>query len=109
MTGPDAPFPILAMKTVFVLVLLLTTAATATAQIPHFSATMSENDYTSLYSRDIFSDVYLPAPFSTVDSTWNDAQLRFKGHSTRYYPKKSFRIRFATTHLFDQMRQFNLN
>jgi spore coat protein H len=79
------------------------------AQIPQFYVTMTPTDYYLLYSRDIFSDSLLPAVVDYQSSTWTNAQIRFKGHSTRYYPKKSFRVRFNTSNLFQGMRQVNFN
>lgn len=79
------------------------------AQVPRFNVTMTAADYESLYTRDIFSDVYLPAVAEYRDTVWNNALTRFKGNSTRYFPKKSFRLRFSTSNLFQGMRQFNLN
>ena len=79
------------------------------AQLPQYNVTMTPGDYSLLYTRDIFSDSLIPATFESNGSYWNDAQIRFKGHSTRYYPKKSYRVKFAKSHLFQSMRQINFN
>ena len=87
--------------------LLLVTCG-AFGQIPHWNIRMSPALYDTLYQRDPFSDVYLPTQsLSYKDSLRTDAQIRFKGHSTRHFPKKPFRIRFASD--FEKIRQINLN
>lgn len=79
------------------------------SQVPNYSVTMTQADYESLYTRSIWSDVRLPAPFTSNDSIWSGSTIRFKGHSTRYYPKKSYRERFSTSQLFYGVRDANLN
>ncbi len=79
------------------------------SQIPQYSVKMTQADYESLYTRSIWNNDRLPSPFYSNDSIWNKATIRFKGHSTRYYSKKSFRLRFATDQLFYGLRDVNLN
>ncbi|MBI5021456.1 MAG: CotH kinase family protein [Ignavibacteriales bacterium] len=79
------------------------------AQVEQYSATMLNDDYRLLFTRDIFSDSLLPASFENQGNYWNDAQIRFKGHSTRYYPKKSYRIKFNKNNLFQNMQSINFN
>lgn len=38
-----------------------------------------------------------------------NASIRFKGHSTRYYPKKSYRIRFPSANIYHGIRDINFN
>ncbi|MBI4546390.1 MAG: CotH kinase family protein [Ignavibacteriae bacterium] len=97
------------MKTYCILLLTLVLCKVCTAQIPQYNVTMTPSDYELLNTRDIFSDSLLPAVFTYQSSSWNDAQIRFKGRSTRYYSKKSYRIRFNNTNLFQGMRQINFN
>jgi spore coat protein CotH/photosystem II stability/assembly factor-like uncharacterized protein len=79
------------------------------AQIPRYDVEMAASDYQLLFTRDIFSDSLIPANFEFQGSFWNDAQIRFKGHSTRYYPKKSYRIKFNKNNLFQNMQSINFN
>jgi spore coat protein CotH/photosystem II stability/assembly factor-like uncharacterized protein len=79
------------------------------AQVEQYSVTMLNDDYRLLFTRDIFSDSLIPASFEYQGSYWNDAQIRFKGHSTRYYPKKSYRLKFNKTHLYQNMQSINFN
>lgn len=89
---------------------ILLFAANAAAQIPEYRVTMTAASYESLYTRDIFSDVYLPVTsFESDTGTWANASIRFKGHSTRYYPKKSYRLRFTAANLFQNKVQINFN
>jgi len=71
--------------------------------------------YDLLYTRDIFSDSLLklttvryPAP-SSMERT--DGWIRFKGHSTRYYPKKAYRLKFDADFAapIGPVRSLNLN
>lgn len=91
--------------------LILTLIATITlyAQIPQYIMIMKPDDYQLLFTRDIFSDSLIPASLEYQGNYWNDAQIRFKGHSTRYYPKKSYRVKFSKTHLFQNMQSVNFN
>jgi len=91
------------------LFLFLLSSITAFSQLPKYSVTMTSSDYQLLFTRDVFSDSLIPASFEYQGNYWNDAQIRFKGHSTRYYPKKSYRVKFSKTHLFENMQSINFN
>ncbi|HLA99954.1 MAG TPA: CotH kinase family protein, partial [Bacteroidota bacterium] len=94
------------VKTVF---LLLFISAAAPAQVPRYSVDMTPGDAHVLFTRDVFSDSLLPGPFTSGDTTWPEAQVRFKGSSTRYFAKKSYRVRFSTSNLHYGYRQINFN
>jgi len=79
------------------------------AQIPKAIISMDEGDYKTLFSRDVFNDEFLPAKFKFNGTAWNDVEIRFKGKSKRYFPKKSFRIKFPKKHLFNGVRHINLH
>lgn len=79
------------------------------AQLPEYKVTMSPADYESLYTRSIWSDVYLNAVFNANDTIYPASKIRFKGHSTRYFPKKSYRIRMSTSQLYNGVRDLNFN
>ncbi len=81
----------------------------ASAQVPDFSVQMADSDYRELFTRDVFDDTYLGAPFTSHDTTRTGAQIRFKGNSTRYYAKKSYRVRTATSDLYYGQRALNFN
>src|SRR5881394_299062 len=91
--------------------LLLTVlfAAVALAQLPAYVVTMSTGDYTLLYTRDIFDDTYLPCTFDFQATHRVNVQTRFKGNSTRYYPKKSYNVKFPTSNLFQGIRTVSYN
>ena len=91
--------------TIFIFMLTVS----AYAQLPRYTVSMQPSDYQLLFTRDIFSDSLIPASFEHQGNFWNDAQIRFKGHSTRYYPKKSYRIKFNKSHLFQNMQSINFN
>ncbi len=80
----------------------------AFAQVPHYDIRMDPSLYDTLYTRDIFNDDYLATQSLEYEGTLRtDALIKFKGHSTRYYPKKSYRLKFASN--FQGVRQINLN
>ncbi|MBI1806382.1 MAG: CotH kinase family protein [Ignavibacteria bacterium] len=82
---------------------------TADGQLPQFTITMSDDDYRALNARDIFVDEFLPATVEYQGTTWNKAEIRFKGRSTRYFPKKSYRLKFPKNKLFQNTHQINLH
>jgi photosystem II stability/assembly factor-like uncharacterized protein/spore coat protein CotH len=92
-----------------VIILLVAISSPASAQLPSYSVTMTPANYQALFTRDIFNDDYLPAAVTDGQLMWSNAQIRFKGNSTRYYSKKSYRLRFNRSNLYYGMRQFNLN
>jgi spore coat protein CotH/photosystem II stability/assembly factor-like uncharacterized protein len=82
---------------------------TAPAQVPQFSVTMTPGDYHELFTRDVFSDSLLPAPFTAGDTLRPGSGIKFKGNSTRYYAKKSYRVKTASSELYYGIRQINFN
>ena len=96
------------MKTILMFLLTLVPFS-AFSQVPRYNVTMTPADYQLLYSRDIFSDSLRPATLAVNDSLWPSSLVRFKGHSTRYYSKKSFRVRVPTAHLYHAQRDLNFN
>lgn len=98
------------MKNLFILLLLASAPGYQVfTQVPLYRVTMTQANYELLYTRSIWSDDRLPSPFYSNDSLWNKALIRFKGHSTRYYSKKSYRLRFATDQLFYGLGDVNFN
>ncbi len=91
------------------LMLLAMCACTLQAQVPHYDVTMTPADYNLLYTRDIFSDSALPSSFDYQASHWNNTTIKFKGQSTRYYPKKSYNVKFPKTSLFQNLRTVSFN
>jgi spore coat protein H len=91
------------------ILLLVAFSASAFAQVPDFSVSMTPDDHDSLFTRDVFDDSYLPGPFTSRDTTWAGAQIRFKGNSTRYYAKKSYRVRTTSSTLYYGQRALNFN
>jgi spore coat protein H len=93
----------------FLFLFLLFISTICRAQIPRYNITISKAVEESLRTRDTFSDDYLPAQFGCNDTVWNDVKIRYKGHSTRYFSKKPFRVRFPKKRLFDGIEDLNLN
>ena len=72
--------------------------------MPHVTVRMADSLYNVLLTRDIFSDERLPtdsvvyANHPTAGGTVvkYDGAIRYKGNSTRYYPKKGHQVKFNT-------------
>jgi spore coat protein H len=84
-------------------------AADASAQIPRFTVDISRSDSASLFSRDQFSNEFLPARITYGQTTWDSAAIRFKGRSNRYFAKKSYRLKFPAKQHFHGAHQINLH
>jgi hypothetical protein len=88
------------MRYSYILVLLVVSAPLLSlAQgLPHYEIQMDPAAYDLLYSRDIFSDSLLKLTTvrypTALSPERTDGWIRFKGHSTRYYPKKAYRLKF---------------
>src|SRR5258706_1609459 len=95
------------MKTLFLLMLFA--VAASPAQIPEFKITMKPADRETLFTRDSFSNEALPATFEAGGILWKDVQVRFKGRSNRYFPKKSYRVKSSDKRLFNSVRSINLH
>jgi len=79
------------------------------SQVRIYNGTMSNADYLDLYTRDPYSKVYLPCDFEYNGTHWADASIRFKGSTTRYFNKKSFKIKFSSSNLFQTYKEIVLN
>lgn len=90
-------------------ILLVLAPARSPAQVPQFHITISPEDSTRLVTRDEFSNESLPAKVEYGGKTWTGASIRFKGRSTRYFPKKSYRLKFPSHEEFQGARQINLH
>ncbi len=79
------------------------------AQVPELSISISRSDSAELFTRDVFSNDYLPASVRFQGMKWQDARIRFKGRSNRPFPKKSFRVKFSGSRPFLGSWQINLH
>ncbi|GEM_PF-798168 len=93
----------------YLAIIFILWATTLSAQIPQYNVAMTPADYDLLYTRDIFSDSTLPASFEFQGTTWNNAKIKFKGHSTRYYPKKGYSVKFPASNLFQGLGTATFN
>jgi spore coat protein H len=91
-----------------ILFILLTVSASP-GQIPEFKLTMKPADRDSLFTRDAFSNKSLPATFEAGGTVWKEIEVRFKGRSNRFFPKKSYRVKFGAKQLFNGVHQINLH
>lgn len=70
---------------------------------------MKPADRETLFARDAFSNEFLPATFEQGGTVWKDVRVRFKGRSNRFFPKKSYRVKFSGKRLFNGVHQINLH
>jgi len=92
-----------------VLFLLLLFPGVLGAQIPRISIRLTPAVLDSFATRDPFSESYLPAVVESGGDRWEKAGIRYKGRSTRNFPKKPYRLKFPKDHLFDGKEYVNLN
>lgn len=97
------------MKTKLTTLLIFISVVSLFGQIPQYNVTMSASNYNLLFTRDIFSDSTLPSSFEFQGTTWNSTQIRFKGHSTRYFPKKGYVVKFPGSNLFQSQGKATFN
>jgi photosystem II stability/assembly factor-like uncharacterized protein/spore coat protein CotH len=97
------------MKTKILLIFLVVCSVSLFGQIPQYNVTMTSSNYNLLFTRDIFSDSTLPSSFEYQGTTWNSTQIRFKGHSTRYFPKKGYVVKFQSSNLFQSLGKATFN
>ncbi|MFH0793491.1 MAG: CotH kinase family protein, partial [bacterium] len=82
----------------------------APTTIPFHRIVMTHADRQELDSRDVLSDVLLPATFIGNDQVFYDVGIRFRGSSARTFgDRRSFRIQFSSIERFDGIRKLNLN
>ena len=91
------------------LLFLFLTGTASPAQIPEFKITMKPADRETLFTRDSFSNEALPATFEAGGILWNDVQVRFKGRSNRFFPKKSYRVKSNGKRMFSGVHSINLH
>ncbi len=87
-------------RTLILFATWLAVLGSADAQLPEFRVMMSEADHRLLYDRDWWSNDYLPAPLTHEGVVHPSARIRFRGNTARFFPKKSYRIRFRRSALF---------
>ena len=80
----------------------------SSSQVVNYNVTMAPADYDSLYIRDPYATDYYSCVFKCPGyPDRNDALIRFKGATTRLFPKKGFRIKFSS--LWNGMKSFKMN
>ncbi len=90
------------------LILTLFAVLTANSQEREFFIYINPDSLNLLYSRSIWDETYIPIRFVYAGEE-RYGGIRFKGHTTRYYPKKPFKIRFKKGQELDGYRNLGLN
>jgi spore coat protein H len=80
----------------------------ADSELPVYELTVNPADIL-LMNQDITVNIYVPLTFSHDGTTWNDAEIRYKGSFVRTLAKKSYKLRFNETHLFQGHERWHLN
>lgn len=83
-----------------VLSIFLIVSVQGQSPIPRYDITVDQDDLKHLYSRNIFDDERIPVVFHYDGRIWPDAEMRFKGNTTRFYSKKPFRFQFKRSNPF---------
>ncbi len=91
-----------------IIILLAIAVLTANSQVREFFIYINPDSLNLLYSRSIWDKTYIPIRF-VYGGQERSGGIRFKGHTSRYYPKKPFRIRFKKGQELDGYRNLGLN
>lgn len=76
--------------------------------VPTYSLTVADADLEALYENVWADDFTVPAQFGFEGRTWK-VKLRFRGHSSRQFPKKSFQVKFPKDDPFFGRKRLELN
>ncbi len=95
------------VESLFVLSLGMITQSTF-SQVREFFIYIHPDSLYILYSRSIWDNTWIPMRFVSDGSQYL-GEIRFKGHSSRYYPKKPFYIRFKKGNEFEGWSRMGFN
>ena len=78
------------------------------AEIKEYFITCAPDDFEMIYSN-YGDDIYIPINIMYNNQIWNDAEMRIRGETTRYAPKKSLKIKFSSAPFDNGRYKINLN
>ncbi|CUU06220.1 Por secretion system C-terminal sorting domain-containing protein [Candidatus Kryptobacter tengchongensis] len=78
------------------------------SQVREFYIYIHPDSLYLLYSRSIWDNTWIPIKFVAEGAQYR-GEIRFKGHSSRYYPKKPFYIRFKKGSEFEGWSRMGFN
>lgn len=88
---------------------ILAIALSFSQGVREFSIIINPDSLLLLYSRNIWDKTYVPMRFVPEDGSEHAGGIRFKGHSSRYYPKKPFTVKFNKGQEFEGWREMGFN
>ncbi len=94
---------------IILLLSILSSVASFSQSVREFSIIINPDSLLFLYSRDIWDKTYVPMKFIPEDGSEHAGGIRFKGHSSRYYPKKPFTVKFNKGQEFEGWREMGFN
>ncbi len=78
-------------------------------RLPVYRIVMSPRNYHTLTTRDLFNNEPLLGTFIAHGRAWLGVKIRYRGDSSRYHWKKSFRVNFPQNKLFNGRSVVYLN
>ncbi|MFC2131718.1 CotH kinase family protein [Bacteroidota bacterium] len=78
------------------------------AEIKEYFITCAPVDFKKIYDN-FQEDIYIPVILTYNNQTWTDTEMRIRGESTRYDPKKSLKIKFNSEPFSNGRNRINLN
>jgi spore coat protein CotH/photosystem II stability/assembly factor-like uncharacterized protein len=90
------------------LFLMLFAVSIATAQVREYFFYINPDSLNLLYSRSIWDETYIPMKL-VYNGVERSGEIRFKGHTSRRYPKKPFRVKLKKGQELDNYRFLGFN
>jgi hypothetical protein len=79
-----------------------------TAHLPQYRVMVSQQSIDSMNSN-IVADIIVPTTLIIGDSISVDGNIRYRGETARYWPKKSFRVTLPSSYLINGHYKVNFN
>lgn len=79
--------------TVLIYLLILVFYIKAYSEIKEFTIDCNPDDF-QMISDKFEEDIYIPITFKYGNNVWTDCEMRIRGETSRYAPKKSLKIKF---------------
>jgi len=87
---------------------VLVAISIATAQVREYFFYIHPDSLNLLYSRSIWDETYIPMKL-VYNGVEKSGEIRFKGHTTKRYPKKPFRVKLKKGNELDNYRFLGFN
>jgi hypothetical protein len=78
------------------------------SEVKEYFISCNPNDFQMIYDN-YGEDIYIPITIMYKHQLWNNAEMRIRGETTRYAPKKSLKIKFNSEPFENGRYKINLN